>query len=262
MVSEATSPQMRTVDRKSARYGVPVVLMCGAALGWWWSVRMAKDMGGAGDAAGMAGMSMATVSVVGFFVAWLAMMAAMMLPAMTPVVKLYARASAQHRVAPLVYFVGGYLVVWLLLGVPAYFAWRALSTPISEGAAWAARVAGASFVAAGIWQLTPLKELCLRHCRSPLSFFLRFGGRIQRPLGAARMGATHGLFCVGCCWAMFALLVALGTMNIGWMLILTALIVAEKVTRHGERAALIAGTAFVAIGAVLLLSPGGIRVIT
>ena len=76
------------------------------------------------------------------------------------------------------------------------------------------------------------------------------------------MGATHGLFCVGCCWAMFALLVAIGTMNIGWMLLLTALIVTEKTFRHGERVAMVAGAGFVIVGLVLLASPGSIETIT
>ena len=201
-------------------------------------------------------------SAAGFFVAWLAMMIAMMLPAMTPVVKLYALASGQRRVAPLPYFVAGYLVTWLLLGVPAYFAWRALQIPLAEGAQWVARLAGGAFIAAGVWQFTPLKEMCLRHCRSPMSFFLRYGGRIERPLGASRMGATHGVFCIGCCWAMFVVLVTIGTMNIGWMLVLTALIVTEKSFRHGPRVATIAGVAFLILGAVLLASPGAINIIT
>jgi len=150
----------------------------------------------------------------------------------------------------------------MALGVPAYFAWRALELPLAEGADWVARLAGACFVAAGVWQLSPLKQLCLRHCRSPMSFFLRYGRRIEQPTGAARMGATHGLFCVGCCWAMFVLLVAIGTMNVGWMLILTALIVTEKSFRQGERVATVAGAAFVVLGVALLASPGTIESIT
>ena len=222
---------------------------------------MAVDM----RAGGMSGMGMSAQSATGaagFFVAWLAMMIAMMLPAMTPVVKLYALASGQRRVAPLPYFVAGYLVMWLFLGVPAYFAWRALQIPLAEGAEWVARLAGGAFIAAGVWQFTPLKEMCLRHCRSPMSFFLRYGGRIQRPLGASRMGATHGVFCIGCCWAMFVVLVTIGTMNIGWMLVLTALIVSEKMFRHGERVAVLAGVAFLILGFVLLALPGTISVIT
>ena len=201
-------------------------------------------------------------SVAVFLLAWLAMMAAMMLPAMSPVVRLYARASAQRRVAPLAFFIAGYLIVWSVLGVPAFFAWRALEMPLAEGTAWAGRVAGAAIAAAGIWQLTPLKRLCSQHCRSPISFFLRYGGGIERPRGAARMGASHGLFCVGCCWAMFAMLVAVGTMNIAWMLGLTVLIALEKMFRHGEQAAVFAGVALVVLGAVVLISPAAITTMT
>lgn len=253
--------ELRTADRPKVRYGVPLILFAAAGIGWWWSARMADDMGT--DA--MGGMDMyakSAMSAAGFLVAWLAMMVAMMFPAVAPVVRLYARAAGQQRVAPLPYFVGGYLAVWMVLGVPAYFAWRALEMPLAEGADWAARLAGGCFVAAGVWQLSPLKQLCLRHCRSPMSFFLRYGRRIEQPAGATRMGATHGLFCVGCCWAMFALLVAVGTMNIGWMLVLTALIVTEKSFGHGERVAIVAGAAFVILGIVLLASPGTIESIT
>ena len=253
--------ELPTPDRPSVRYGVPLTLLAAAGFGWWWSARMADDMGA--DAMGSMDMyAKSAMNAAGFLVAWLAMMVAMMFPAVAPVVKLYARAAGQHRVAPLPYFVGGYLVIWMALGVPAYFAWRALELPLAEGADWVARLAGACFVAAGVWQLSPLKQLCLRHCRSPMSFFLRYGRRIEQPTGAARMGATHGLFCVGCCWAMFVLLVAIGTMNVGWMLILTALIVTEKSFRQGERVATVAGAAFVVLGVALLASPGTIESIT
>jgi len=259
-VTNMTSVELRTADAPAVRYGVPLALLAAAGIGWWWSAGTADDMGS--DA--MGGMNTAATSsmtAAGFLLAWLAMMVAMMFPAVAPVVKLYARASAQHRVAPLPFFVGGYLAVWMVLGVPAYFAWRALEMPLTDGREWAARLAGGCFIAAGVWQLTPLKQLCLRHCRSPMSFFLRYGRRIERPDGAARMGARHGLFCVGCCWAMFALLVAIGTMNIGWMLVLTALIVTEKSFRHGERVAIVAGAGLVILGIVLLASPGTIETI-
>ncbi len=261
MVAGLTTPVNfnRAVDRPAVRYGVPAALLAGAALGWWWSARMANEMSGS-ETMGMSPESM--MSAGAFLVAWLAMMVAMMFPAITPVVKLYARASAQQRVAPLSYFLAGYLAVWMALGAPAYFAWRALAAPLEDGAAWAGRVAGGTFVVAGLWQLTALKELCLRHCRSPMSFFLRYGGRIQRRVGASRMGISHGLFCVGCCWAMFALLVAIGTMNIAWMLILSALIVVEKTFRRGQRVAAFAGVIFLILGMVLVISPRTIDAVT
>lgn len=234
--------------------GLPVGLLLLAAGGWWWSVRMAGDMAGGEMGGGMHGMG-ETLSLGAFAVAWTAMMAAMMLPAVLPVVKLYAQAAAKGRAAPVPFFVGGYLALWSSLAVPGYLAWRELEIPLAEGQAWAARLAGATFLAAAVWQLTPLKSICLRHCRSPLGFFLRFGGRVRRPSGALRMGLAHGAFCFGCCWALFAVLVALGTMNLLWMALFTALIVLEKQAPHGERIAVAGAAALALAGAVLIADP-------
>ena len=168
-----------------------------------------------------------SLSFEGFLVAWLAMMAAMIFPAIAPVLSLYRQAAARGRVAPVPFFAVAYLVVWAVLAVPAYIAWRALQDPLANGATWAARLAGVVLLAAAGWQVTPLKSVCLRHCRSPLSFFLRYGGAARRPRGAFRMGAAHGAFCVGCCWVLMAILVAMGTMNLGWMAVLAGLIFLE-----------------------------------
>jgi predicted metal-binding membrane protein len=193
------------------------------------------------------------MSAGAFILAWVAMMAAMMLPAVLPVVRLYGHAAARGRAAPTAFFVLGYFAVWAMTAAPAYLVWRALEQPLADGAPWVARVAGVTFLGAAAWQLTPLKSTCLRHCRSPLGFFLRFGGAIRRPLGAARMGALHGAFCFGCCWAIFAVLVVLGTMNLVWMAVLTGLIVLEKKAPHGEKVALGAGAALAGVGALLLV---------
>lgn len=227
--------------------GLPAGLLLLAVAGWWWSARMAGDMAGGG----MGG----TLSLGAFVLAWAAMMAAMMLPAVLPVVRLYARAAAKGRVAPMPFFVAGYLVLWTAVALPGYLGWRLLETPLAEGQAWAGRLAGATLLAAAVWQVSPLKSVCLRHCRSPLGFFLRFGGRIRRPAGALRMGAAHGAFCFGCCWALFAVLVALGTMNLLWMLLLTALIVLEKHAPRGEQIAVVGALALAAVGTVLLTDP-------
>lgn len=221
-----------------------------AVAGWWWSVRMARDTAGA-DMGAMSAMEM-SMSLGAFVVAWVAMMVAMMAPAVLPVVKLYARAAAKGRAAPTVFFLLGYLAVWAAVAGPAFLAWRALEAPLAEGRPWVARLAGVTFLAAAVWQLTPLKTVCLRHCRSPLGFFLRFGAQVGRPLGAARMGAAHGAFCFGCCWAIFAILVVLGTMNLAWMIVLTALIVLEKNAPRGELIATAAGFAFALAGVLLL----------
>jgi predicted metal-binding membrane protein len=243
---------------------IPAGLVALASVGWWWSVRMAGDMGastsGTAEMGSMGGDDV--LSLGAFLVAWLAMMTAMMLPAISPVVRLYGRAAVAGRVAPLPVFVAGYIAVWTSLGLPAYVGWRAFMDPVADGRPWAGRLAGVVLVAAAVWQVTPLKAVCLRHCRSPMSLFMRFGGSVTRPLGAFRMGATHGLYCVGCCWALMAVLVAAGTMNVVWMAGLALLILLEKNAPHGERIAVAAAVVFVALGAVLIVQPSTLTTMT
>jgi len=230
-----------------------------SAVGWWWSLRMSTDLSPAGDAGGddpIGAMAMShPLSFEAFLVSWLAMMAAMMFPAIAPVLSLYRQAAARGRVAPVPFFAVAYLVVWGVLAAPAYIAWRGLQAPLADGATSVARLAGVVLLVAAAWQLTPLKTACLRHCRSPLSFFLRYGGAARRRRGAFRMGAAHGAVCVGCCWALMAVLVAVGTMNIGWMALLAGLIFLEKNAAVGERIALVAAPAFAAAGVSLLIHP-------
>ena len=256
-------PQTARSTGAGIGFFTPAGLLTLAAVGWWWSARMADEMTGTASSMGMDDMTGDHVLTLGaFLVGWLAMMTAMMFPAITPVVKLYGRAAAAGRVAPLPFFVAGYIAVWSAIGLPAYAAWRALMGPIAEGRPWAGRVAAVALLAAAVWQLTPLKSVCLRHCRSPISFFLRFGKAVTRPFGALRMGLTHGLFCLGCCWALMAVLVALGTMNLMWMAILTVLIVVEKNAAVGERVAQVAAVAFLGLGVTLLIRPETLSTLT
>lgn len=256
-------PRGAVVSGAGVRLLVPAALLAFAAVGWWWSARMAGDMSTGSVPMGMDAMGSDEVLTLGaFLVGWLAMMTAMMFPAIAPVVKLYGRAAAAGRVAPLPFFVAGYIAVWASIGLPAYAAWRALMDPIAEARPWAGRLAGAVLLTAAVWQLTPLKSVCLRHCRSPISFFLRFGSKVTRPAGALRMGATHGLFCLGCCWALMAVLVAVGTMNLAWMAGLALLILIEKNAPAGERAAQLAAVAFVALGVILLVRPDTLTSLT
>lgn len=224
---------------------VVAVLLTLACSGWWWSVRTSHQ-------------DMQALGFLAFTLAWAAMMAAMMFPAIVPVVKLYALAAARGRAAPLPFFVSGYLIVWTALAIPAYFASQALMMPLAEGRPWAARLAGTTLLGAAVWQITALKNLCLRHCRSPLGFFMRLGTGVRTPLGAARAGALHGSICVGCCWALMAVLVAFGTMNLAWMAGLAGLIFVEKNAPHGEWVARSMAPVFLALGALLLLHPGSI----
>ena len=236
--------------------GLPACLLLLAVAGWWWSVDMSSEMA-ATDMTGMTGLDGMTgmVSAGAFVLAWVAMMAAMMFPALLPVVRLYALTAAKGRAAPVPFLVAGYLAVWTAVALPAYFAWHALAMPLAEGQAWAGRLAGATMLAAALWQVSPLKAVCLRHCRSPLSFFLRYGNRIARPTGALRMGGAHGAFCLGCCWALFAVLVALGTMNLLWMVLFTIVIVIEKHAPGGEQFAWAVALGLAILGTWLLIDP-------
>lgn len=225
---------------------VPAVLIGLAAVGWFWSFRTAGT--------GM-GQSMAFVSFLG---AWVAMMAAMMLPAVTPVIRLYVLAAAQGRVAPVPFFLGGYLLVWSAPALPAYLVWRALSNPLMMGATWVGRLAGVVFLLAALWQLSPLRSACLRRCRSPLSVFLRAGAQAETPTGALRLGTGHGLYCLGCCWAVFAVFVVVGTMNLVWMIGLTAVIFGEKILPFGARIVYAVTPVMAGLGVLLLVDPRSI----
>ncbi len=245
----------KSVTGVSDRWWAPALLGV-AALGWWWSIRSAQTM--TATMSDDMRMGAATMTFATFLVAWVAMMAAMMLPAILPVVRLYARAAARGTVAPVGIFLVGYAAVWSAIGVPAYVAWRTVDGQLADATPLAGRVAGVVLVAAAIYQLSPLKSVCLRHCRSPLSFFMRHSNHLDRPSGAIVAGARHGLFCVGCCWMLMAVLVAFGTMELWWMAGLAALILLEKATHLGEQVAVAAGIGFAVLGVILLVHPATI----
>jgi len=202
------------------------------------------------------------MSLAPFLVAWVAMMAAMMLPAVLPVVRLYARAAARGTVAPVAVFLAGYGAVWSAMGLPVFFLWERLDQPLADATPTAGRVAGVALVAAAVYQLSPLKSVCLRHCRSPLGFFMQHARNLHRTTGALALGARHGLYCLGCCWMLMAVLVAFGTMQLAWMAGLALLILVEKSTPIGERVAAGAGVAFLVLGMLLLVHPATIAGLT
>ena len=179
----------------------------------------------------------AMMSLVGFELAWLVMMTAMMLPSAAPLVLLYARgADARRRVALAV----GYVGVWALIGLPVYAAHDVLPT--------SAPVIAAVLAIAGVYQFTPLKDACLRTCRAPANFLME---RWRR--SALRLGAEHGLYCVGCCWALMAVLVVVGAMGIVWAAAVAAVVFVEKVLPGGEWAARAGGVALLAAAALVVL---------
>lgn len=255
----ASRPAYRAVRGDVA---VTAVLLGIATLGWWWTARAMDHDPMSGDP-GMAEHSMTVGLTLGsFLVAWVAMMAAMMLPSVAPVVALYRRAVAAGRAAPLPVFLLGYLLVWSLPGLPVYWVWRRLEMPLADGEAWAGRVAAAALIAAAVWQVGPVKAMCLRHCRSPLSFFMQHGGGLRRPATALRLGATHGAFCFGCCWLLMVVLVALGTMNLIWMAALAAVIFLEKLSPAGERVAQVTALLLGGLGVFLLVDPTRVASLT
>lgn len=224
-----------------------LALLALAAAGWWLTAMMDAGMRADGTVTSMALSS--------FLLAWALMMAAMMLPAVTPVVRLYQRAAAAGRVAPTGFFVLAYLVVWALSGLPAYLLWRALGMPLTEGASWALRLAGATLLFAGAYQLSPLKRACLRHCRSPMSYFLRLRGSLERAGGAFRAGLVHAGYCCGCCAALMVVLVAAAAMNLWWAVLIAVGVFVERNVRWGTSFSTGLGVLLAAVGTAAVLHP-------
>jgi predicted metal-binding membrane protein len=174
---------------------------------------------------------------LGFWVtAWVVMMAAMMFPSIAPMVVMHARIEEGKRrqgkaveAGTTALFVGGYLLTWTAAGLVGYAIIQLGEAFSLDFLSWdeaGPYVAGGVIAAAGLYQLTPLKDVCLRHCRSPMMFLL--GHWRPGRLGSLQMGIEHGGWCVGCCWGLMAALFALGVMSIGWMVLVAALIAIEK----------------------------------
>jgi predicted metal-binding membrane protein len=201
----------------------------------------------------------ATVNFALVTLMWAVMMVAMMLPGATPTVLLFAALERKRgpgiagRVGP---FVGGYVAVWAAFAVSAAAAQTLLAHAglvSMHMAATSTILAGAIFVAAGVYELTPLKTRCLVHCRSPLDWIPRH----MRPgrAGAFRMGAEHGAYCVGCCWVLMLLLFVGGVMNLVWVAAISAVVLAQKVVPGGPVVARLGGIALGLGGAVLMARP-------
>jgi predicted metal-binding membrane protein len=187
---------------------------------------------------------------------WMTMTAAMMLPALAPMVVTFSRISGRRRGTPAWAFLAGYLIPWIVYGLAAYCVYRAARYLAPSFLAWehAGRyVAGGALALAGLYELTPLKGMCLRHCRGPLHFLLH--GWRPGMRGALRMGFEHGLYCVGCCSGLMLALFALGVMSLAWMALIAALIFAEKVLPLGDRLAPVFAVAFVIAGLWVAVRP-------
>jgi predicted metal-binding membrane protein len=238
-----------------ARLGLIALLFAAAALAWWSTAdRMAGMDAGPGTDLGALGW---------FLGVWVVMMAAMMFPSVAPTVALYARmAQARWPLAPLA-FTAGYLLTWAGAGLVAYGLFRGGRALLGDQLAWdgAGRwLAGGTLVVAALYEVTPLKDVCLAKCRSPLGFLV--GAWRDGTAGALDMGVRHGAWCVGCCWALMASLFALGVMSLAWMAFVAALIALEKTLPWGRAATYGTALVLLALGVWLVAAPGTVPGLT
>ena len=221
-------------------------LLIAAAIAWVALVAWSTQ---GGSMAGTMGLELPA-----FLVAWTVMMAAMMLPSVAPVASLYARSISGRRALRLTLFTGGYLGVWASTGIIA-FALGALIGRLAAGDARLGTAAGViAYLGCGLYQLSPLKYRCLAHCRSPLSLFLKYSS-YQGSLRDFRVGAHHGAYCLGCCWALMIVLLALGAMSVVPLLILATVVLTEKLWTRGEAFSRLVGAASLGLAVATIWIP-------
>ena len=245
-------------DRRVVLFGLVSITM----IAWLYLVLMAMNMDALPSMVDAMARPRATswtpIDFVLMFIMWAVMMVGMMLPSASPMILMFARINRDRpgRVEPFVptwIFVTGYIVIWSVFSLVATTAqWGLQNTGLLSPmmASTSAMFGGFVLVAAGIYQWTPMKHACLRHCQTPLGFLMtRWRDGTS---GAFRMGLSHGGYCVGCCWVLMALLFVGGVMNLVWVAALAALVFLEKVAPPGPWPPRIAGTALFAWGGWVL----------
>jgi predicted metal-binding membrane protein len=238
-----------------ARLGLVTALLVLSGIAWWSTV---DRMRGMDDGPGT------ELGALGWFLGiWLVMMAAMMFPSVAPTVALYARMTRERSAAAPLVFTSSYLLVWGAVGVVAFGVSEAGGRIFGDVLVWdrgGRWLAGGILLAAAVYELTPLKNVCLSKCRSPIGFLL---GAWRAGLGGALgMGARHGTWCIGCCWALMASLFALGVMSIAWMALVAALIAVEKTLPWRRTATYGTALLLAALGLLLLVAPEAIPGLT
>ena len=236
--------QVAPLTRPIAAAIVTALLACAAAA-WLFTITTADSMGAGGMAMMSAGL---------FLITWLVMMVAMMFPSVAPMTLTFAAVSRTRGegLLPTAVFVFGYLVVWTAAGLIPLAILAAGNQIWMTPPPWLPHLGGAVIILAGLYQFTPLKDVCLRACRTPLGFILShdFGAG---PAAAVRAGASHGLYCIGCCWALMAILAVLGLMNITWMAVFAAIFFIERNVRFGDLLPRAVGVASIVGGLALLI---------
>jgi len=199
-----------------------------------------------------------------FLALWVAMMVAIMFPTAAPMILMFARIQSKKEAdgkpfVPTWVFVSAYILVWSATGIAAYGV-AILGEALAEQSGWimhnASRIGGGVLIVSGVYQLSPLKYVCLNKCRSPFSFILQSWR--DGTGGSFRMGVEHAAYCLGCCWVLFAILFPLGMMNVAAMGVITIVIFAEKSTPIGHRVAQLAAVGLIAYGALVVFIPGAL----
>lgn len=226
--------------------GPASILLIVAAVAWVGVVTVSRGMSGMPGTMGL--------SFVAFAAVWALMMTAMMLPTVAPFAALYTRTLTDHRTRRVIELAAGYLLVWTSAAVPAYaLAWVAEDL-VSTRPTAATAVAVVVFAAAGVYELTPIKDRCLARCRSPLGFLLSYGN-YQGRFRDLRVGISHGAFCLACCWALMAVLVAVGLMNLLAMIVLAAVVLVEKTAAWGPHLTRAIGIVALALAVAVAVRP-------
>lgn len=222
-----------------------------AAAAWVVTVVLAREMG---NGPGTMGVALAP-----FLGLWVVMMAAMMLPSVAPVAVLWTRlisgaSAGSGRIARLGLFLSGYLLAWAVIGAVAFAALTGTGRLLTASTTAAKWLGVAIFVAAGVYQLTPWKDWCLRRCRSPVGALVYYAGFKGRSRDI-RVGLHHGTTCVGCCWGLMIVLIAVGVMNLAAMAALAVVIFAEKLWRYGKPFGQAIGVVLVTVGVLAIWFP-------
>ena len=238
------------------RLGLVAALFVVAGIGWAWTMHEMHGMD--------AGPWTSLGSLSWFLAVWVVMMAAMMFPSVAPTVALYARITKERSPLRPWLFAGGYLFTWAAAGLLAYAAGVAATKIVGDRLAWHSAghaLAGTTLIIAAVYEVTPLKDVCLGKCRSPLGVLL--GSWREGRFGAVRMGAKNGAWCVGCCWALMASLFALGVMSVSWMAFIAGIIAVEKLVPWRRRVVTYATSAvLLVIGILVLAAPDALPALT
>jgi len=244
-----TAMHVGSVVRRDRRI-VALSLVGVTILAWLYLVRASADM----DSAMARGISWDAPRLLLTFWMWVVMMVGMMLPSASPMILMFARINRDHRggsepFVPTAVFTAGYVAVWAFFSLTATMLQWGLSSSELLSPALTSTSAGfnaAVLIAAGLYQWTPLKHACLRHCQTPLGFLMtrwRDGA-----MGGFRMGLAHGVYCVGCCWVLMALLFVGGVMNLLWVAALAGFVLAEKIAPPNLWLPRLAGATLIAWG--------------